>query len=75
MSVSGHKSANGLIPCTKVDNEEKMKMGLSLSKMLTSDDDPDTIRQNVDQHFQKIHADKKKRKHTQSHINCTNAPY
>ena len=52
MSVSGHKSTNSLNIYQHVDNEDKLKMGASLSKMLNTNDDRETIWQQVDEEFQ-----------------------
>ena len=54
MAISGHKLANSLNIYQHIDDEDKVKMGVSLTKMLNTDDDPETIRQQVDQEFQQI---------------------
>ena len=58
MSISGHKSTNSLQIYQHVDNEEKIKMEVSLSHMLNTDD-PETVRQKADQAFQSMAQRKK----------------
>ena len=52
MSVSSHKSAASLTTYQKVNSEEKLKMGNTLSKFLTSDyANPDYVRESVDAEY------------------------
>ena len=62
MSVTGHNSACNLDIYQKVDSEEKLKMGMTMAKLLTSDSNPEEIRHNVDKQFMSYEEKSKQRK-------------
>ena len=47
---------------------------MSLRQMLISDQDADTIHQNIDQEFQRIHSKRRKTKHVRTVHSGTNPP-
>ena len=52
MAVSGHKSSNSHNIYQHIDDKDKLKMGMPLCRMVNTNDDPETIRQELDAKFQ-----------------------